>query len=307
MRAVVLEIKGYNAALLLDDGTIVKRRNRNFTVGDVVNIKGNSMRRYSAIAAVAMFVMLLGGGGLAYATPYYYVSLDVNPSILIEVNQFERVISVKATNEDAEAILAGLNLKHMDIEAAINQAVDRITDAGYLGEDVGAVSIASSAKNDDKAERLATKLKQVVEEENSENGVVAEVAARVTGYEMVQKAKALGITPGRYNIITNLLGEEIGENINEPIKDLMARYTANKKAQKNANEAARSDDELIDEQLDELRGKGNEKEARGQNMKGANAPSSNGNPANKGPKENKGIDKAPGEMGKGNKGNKKTE
>lgn len=57
------------------------------------------------------------------------------------------------------------------------------------------------------------------------NGQKAGVAAKTSGYEMVQEAKAFGITPGKYHIITNLLGEEVTEeNIGLSIKELMSRF-----------------------------------------------------------------------------------
>jgi len=242
MKAVVVEIKDGYAALLRDDGSVVKMKNRNFTIGDVVNMKEKTMRRksrFSAMMAVAaMLVVIMGAGVCAYATPYYYVSLDVNPSILMQVNLFERVIGMEAANEDAAAVLEGLNLNNRNIEDAISEAVARIAEAGYFGEEGANILISSTAKNNDKAERLAGKLKGAVEDEIAENGVKAEVAAGAMGYDMVQEAKELGITPGKLNIITNLLGEEVGDNINESIKDLMARYTATKGAEGRAKGAA---------------------------------------------------------------------
>ena len=241
MKAVVVEIKNGYAALLQDDGIVVKLKNRNFKIGDVVNMKQKAIRRkgrFRVIAATAaMFVMLMGGGGYAYASPYYYVSLDVNPSVLMKVNMFERVIGVEAVNEDGAAVLEGLALKNKDIKDAISVAVARMAEAGYFDEEGGNILIASAARNDDKAERLAGKLQGAVEEEIMENGIEAEVSAGAAGYEMVQAAKGWGMTPGKYNIITNLLGEtidsqeEADDYINTPVRELMADFTAAKGAE----------------------------------------------------------------------------
>ncbi|MBU9722137.1 MULTISPECIES: alpha/beta hydrolase family esterase [Bacillaceae] len=63
------------------------------------------------------------------------------------------------------------------------------------------------------------------EEEITDNDMSAEEASGSSGYDMVQEAKALGITPGKYNIITNLLGEEVTEeNIGLSVQELMSRF-----------------------------------------------------------------------------------
>ena len=72
-------------------------------------------------------------------------------------------------------------------------------------------------------------LETVAREKAEASGTRPSVAAEAVGYEMVQRARELGITPGKLNIITRLLEEEVGENVNEPVKDLMARYVAKRK------------------------------------------------------------------------------
>ena len=254
MKAVVVEIKDRYAALLQDDGNVVKMKSKNFSIGDVINIEEKTMPKKSRFTAIALAVavvlmMLMGTGVWTYATPYYYVSLDVNPSVLMNVNRFERVIGISAMNEDAVAVLEGLNLKNKGINYAISEAVSSIVEAGYLTEEGGNIVIASAAKNDDKSERLANKLKVTVEKQIDENGLKAEVAAGAMGYSMVQEAKDLGITPGKLNIINNLLGEEATqENIDTPVKDLMSRFTTEKAATGKAiaeqakNNAGKTDD-----------------------------------------------------------------
>ncbi|MCR3922325.1 MAG: hypothetical protein NUK65_07415, partial [Firmicutes bacterium] len=220
-----------------DDGIVVKLKNRKFTIGDVVTMNEKTLRRkgrFSAMmATAAMFLLLMGAGAWAYATPYYFVSVDVNPSILMEVNLFGRVIEMAAVNEDAVRVIEGLNVRNKHVEDAISDTVARLAEAGYLEGEGRGILIASTAKNNEKAERLAGKLKEAIEEEIADNGIKSEVASGSVGYDMVQDAKEWEISPGKYNIITNLLGEEITEaNVadyqDKSVKDLMAVFTAGK-------------------------------------------------------------------------------
>lgn len=229
MRAVVVDIKNGYAALLQDDGTVVRKRNENYSIGDVVVIRKKSLTgKFKVAAAAAMFFIIASVGVAAYETPYYYVSMDVNPGIIMEVNIFEKVISIEAVNEDAQAIMDGLEIRNKGIETALCNAVERIEEEGYF-ENNNDIIIAASCKNEGKADRLALRLQERIENEVQEKGIEADVDSRGVGYEMVQQARQWSITPGKYNIITHLLDEEVNENnTSESIKSLMTRYTSGK-------------------------------------------------------------------------------
>ncbi len=279
MKSVVVEIKGNYAAFLQDDGTVVKKRNRNYSVADIVVMKQKAFTQKIRVAvAAALFFIVASVGVVAYETPYYYVSLDVNPGILLKVNLFEKVIGAEGVNEDAIAIIEGLELKNKGIETALCNAIQRIEEKGYFVKNNNII-IAASSKNTQKAEKLALRLKDAVNEEIEDEGIDVDVDCRGIGYEMVQKAKELNITPGKYNIITRLLKEEINEtNINQSIKELMSRYTKNKD----------NNDSISDgEQVDAKKQTQNESaEGRNENKQQTINHSNNANVNNKG-KNNK--------------------
>ena len=232
MKAVVLEIKDGYAVVLRDDGTVTRLRNKYYTTGDVILMKSSKYTRrklISSIAAVAASLMLLvGAGAWVYNSPEYYVSVDINPSMTMEVNLFERVIGTEFINEDAKERLEGLDMKNKPVEDVIAEIVALLAADGFLDGD-GNLVIAAAAKDEQKAEQLAEKLMATAENEAEENGVHPEVSAEALGYYMVQDAKDWGITPGKLNIIVNLLGEDAtDENVNASIRDLMKRFTATK-------------------------------------------------------------------------------
>lgn len=235
MKATVLQIEDGYAVILLDDGTIIKTKtkDRNLMIGKVLDMKEVNKQRKSrfgiALAITAMFVVLLGSGAYAYFTPSYYVSLDVNPGIVMEVNMFERVIKVEAVNEDAEEVLQDLNLNNQNVEDAMFAAVERVQEMGYLDQENGNnIMIATAARNQGDAQKLTERLQNVVKLQVEAKGINAEVMAQGIGYEMVEAAKAIeGMTPGKYNMIVNLLGiapEEAANYVDVPVKELMEDY-----------------------------------------------------------------------------------
>ena len=123
MKSVVLEIKGKFAAVLSDDGSIKKVKNRNYAVGQEIwsiqkeedlKMKNLPITKKIALCASCAAIMLFGtGAGVwVYAAPYSYVSLDVNPSIEYTLNRLDRVIKVKAVNDDGQAILDEVNMTY---------------------------------------------------------------------------------------------------------------------------------------------------------------------------------------------------
>lgn len=61
------------------------------------------VRRLAACACIAVLLLGLGGWRL-YETPVSAISVDVNPSIELGVNRFDRVVSVTGYHEDGEAL-----------------------------------------------------------------------------------------------------------------------------------------------------------------------------------------------------------
>jgi septal ring factor EnvC (AmiA/AmiB activator) len=247
MKAVILEINDGFVAALSDDGSITKEKNKNYKIGQVINMKNSKSNKFNKIAmwasSAAAFVLVCGVGAWAYVSPYTYVSLDVNPSIEYSVNRFDRVLNVKAVNDDGEELLKEINLDDLtnkSIEDALKITVNEISEAGYFsGDIVGGIIIATSADNTEKAEELAEELKTAVEEQVIENEDVVEVEAITVENERVLQAKELGVTPGKLNLVEKLQASavdpssiNIQEWLNKPVKDIMKATKENKKAAK---------------------------------------------------------------------------
>ncbi len=66
------------------------------------------------MAAVAIIVF----GGI-YFTPVSYISIDINPSIELSINTFDRVIGVSASNEDGEEIVNSVSLNNLSYLEAL--------------------------------------------------------------------------------------------------------------------------------------------------------------------------------------------
>lgn len=88
-----------------------------------------------AFAAVcAVFVLTLGIGGYGYTVrkPVSYISIDVNPSVELALNRYDRVVSASAYNAEGESILESVNVKGQLFTDAIDTIVDSPAMQPYL-------------------------------------------------------------------------------------------------------------------------------------------------------------------------------
>ena len=121
-------------------------------------------RRWQTAAVAAMLaVMLCGGLGLhgwygANRTVASVVSLDVNPSIQLQVNRKEKVLSADALNDDAAVILEGMDLRGTSLNVAVNAIVGSLLQHGYLSSLSSAILISVEDEDAQRATRLESSL-----------------------------------------------------------------------------------------------------------------------------------------------------
>jgi len=241
MKAVVVEIKNAYAAILSDDGCITKVINKNYTIGQVIEMEEKKAKRVSrkilamAISATAVFA-LFTASAWAYFTPYYYVSLDVNPSIEYKVNRFDRVIGVDAVNGDGQEILNNLNLQNQNIEDAIEDTINQLATEGYLGgTEEGGLVIATYCDNEQDRDRLRDRLHEKAQDCLQEGNINANLECYAIGLQRVQEAEKLGTTPGKLNLVEKLKESsadpdsiDIESWLDKPVKDIMKAIKDNK-------------------------------------------------------------------------------
>lgn len=251
MKATIVEIRGQRAVVLKEDGSFEKMKIGNHSIGEVVMMKEkrkSRIGRFGAMAAAALFAVLLGSGVYTYGIADYYVSVDVNPGIMLEVNRFDRVIGVEAVNEDAVEVLNELDIDNRNITEAVTLTVERIAELGYFEEEGGEILISALAQENEDAMETAEELEEAVQEEIEEEQLNTEVTSKVVGYEMVQAAREIeGMTTGKYNVIVNLLGiapEHAVDYKDTSIKEIMKEVKA-------AREAEEPEMEVEEEPIDQ--------------------------------------------------------
>lgn len=101
--------------------------------------------RYFSAAVYACLLFLMLGFRSLFFTPTAEISIDINPSIALLVNRFDRVISVDAFNEDGRELSNALNIKYKNYADAIEEIINHQTIAALLSDnELMAITVAGS-------------------------------------------------------------------------------------------------------------------------------------------------------------------
>lgn len=255
MKAVVVELRGQQAAVLQSDGSVLLVKNRQYAVGQVLELReekkplGKLAARLAWAAAVAAVTVI---PACAYFLPYSYVSLDVNPSVEYSLNLFDRVLSYSALNDDGAEILSGLALRNRSIGEAVELTVGALAEEGYLtSEEPTEIVITASSGSETKSGELAASLAKAAESAADEAEVDVQVESESVGKERVEQAQELGLTPGKLKLIEKLqesspddesvqvedwADKSVGEIISQTKKNENASEKSNENSSGNASE-----------------------------------------------------------------------
>jgi hypothetical protein len=117
--------------------------------------QGASPRRLVvALASLGLAVFAVVFSYNVYYSESVFLDLDVNPSIELTLNPFDRVIGVYAYNEDGQSVLDEVDLLNRPYEDALAELVGVMDKLGYL-EDSGLFTLTMQANDGEAdAERL---------------------------------------------------------------------------------------------------------------------------------------------------------
>lgn len=158
---------------------------------------------YRALSGVAAAVFILLVGAVQWNENFQttsIVALDVNPSVALELNGKNKVLQVRAENQDGEAILGDMDLKGVEASVAINALVGSMVKAGYLDENENSVLVSVSGKSGDKELELREQLLHSVRQGFADNLFSGAVIGQNYSWrdeEIENLAREYHVSPGK--------------------------------------------------------------------------------------------------------------
>lgn len=92
-------------------------------------------------AAACLFALLALGGYKLYFSPTSLISIDINPSLELAVNRFDRVVSATGYNDDGAALAGSLRLFNLPYQ----QAVERVLESDAVADSLARQELLSIA------------------------------------------------------------------------------------------------------------------------------------------------------------------
>lgn len=172
--------------------------------------KKKSFVKYMAGMAAALLLVIGGMTGMNIYQGNHAIAstimLDVNPSIEIQVNKGEKVLDVKALNEDAKIVVGDMDFSGSSLDVTVNALIGSMLRNGYISD--AANSILVTVDNDDPAvgqamqSRLMSEINAILESGNVSGAVLGQT---VTNDSEIQKlAEQYGITIGKAKLIKQI-------------------------------------------------------------------------------------------------------
>lgn len=209
----------------------LKNKTKDFVFNKVndYNSKPQKTRGWRLVPIAIWMLFVFMGGYWLYFTPTVAISIDVNPSIELGVNRFDRVISVTGYNEGGQELIKSLDIEHMNYNDAVNQVLNS-QDITNLMSNNEIMTIWVIGEDGKQSTRIFSNLESCTAK--TENAYCYHAQKKE-----VEEAHDLGLSYGKYKAYSKIKSldpditlEEVREMTMKEINDLINSFS-----QKNTN------------------------------------------------------------------------
>jgi hypothetical protein len=159
--------------------------------------KAPPRRRPLVTAAACAACLLLTMGSLwLYFTPAAYISVDVNPSLELTVNRFDRVIALDGCNDDGTALAQTLHVRFLDYQEALARVRDSDVITACLSRDE-ALSITVAGTDEARTAEMLAQVSACAADRGAAD-------CRAADLETAEAAHGQGLTCGKYQMLLAL-------------------------------------------------------------------------------------------------------
>ena len=206
-----------------DEG--LKMRTKRFVAEKAAERRKTAYMKKTAVLACTAAAAVFAVCGM-YFTPTMSVSIDINPSVELKVNRFDKVISAVGYNADGEALVKELNLTFKSFDSSAREVISSEAVKECIANDE-VLSITVAGKNEVQTDKTLETVQLLTE--NTRNAYCTSA-----DYETAVTAAEYSISCGKYSAYLELAQagvdispEEVGQMSMREIRELLDSETDN--------------------------------------------------------------------------------
>ncbi|MCK1984152.1 MULTISPECIES: anti-sigma factor domain-containing protein [Peribacillus] len=212
-KGVILTVNKRFVTLLTPEGEFLKtkRQEREYEVGEEITFSPakqtftlafsnfhSSFKKTAVLSIASTFLILFSILPSYFSGPVSaYMTIDVNPSIELELDDDLEVLKLTGLNEDGKLVIGQLkDWKGKDIKTVTNRIVETTKQLGYLkGNKQIVVSTTLLEKDKELDKNLKEEIKEISEQDNVSNTKMKVIQATKSDRK---QAREQGISTGKY-------------------------------------------------------------------------------------------------------------
>ncbi len=189
-----------------------------------INKKINTMKYIYSIV-VCLFIFIIGGYKIYFNTTSI-ISIDINPSVELEINCFDKVILAKSYNDDGEVLLNNIDVTFDNYNDAIYEIINSNEISKSISEN-GLLYIGVVEMDTKQCQKILYDIEKYTENKNN-----------MYCYSMkesdILEAHKIGLSCGKYNAFLQLQSlnpdittDEVSQMTMREIRDLIEGLSGN--------------------------------------------------------------------------------
>lgn len=194
------------------DQVLSKCEQQKGSIIEMENTKKKRPLKTAILSAAAAFLLLFGTvtGVIQYQKETAIdstISFDVNPSVQLQVNRNERVLSATALNEDGQEILNDMDFKNTDLDVAVNALIGSMLKHGYLSDLQNSILLSVENQDSAKAQQLQVRLVEEIDSLLGASTIDAAILSQTVTKDSKSQSltETYGISLGKATLIESIL------------------------------------------------------------------------------------------------------
>lgn len=157
-------------------------------------------------AFIFLFMFILQGQN---PTPQAYsiIAIDVNPSIVLELDDEDKVINLILNNEDAKTIIGDMDLIGVDYSVAINAIIGSMVTNGYISTITNSILLSISSDDDTRQTTFMEELSETINTLLNNENIISSVIVQNLHFEEADEelAERLNISEAKAELILDII------------------------------------------------------------------------------------------------------